>query len=34
MDADSRGFANPVHAEDEEDAQGEADGQQENEDRS
>ena len=29
-----RGFANPIHAEDEEDAQGEADEQQENEDRS
>ena len=35
MDADTRGFANPIHAEDEEeDAQGEADEQQENEDRS
>ena len=40
MDADSRGdtdtqgFTNPIHAEDEEGAQGEADGQQENEDRS
>ena len=34
MDADTRGFANPVHAEDEEGAQGEADEQQENEDRS
>ena len=34
MDADTRGFANPMHAEDEEDAQGEADEQQENEDRS
>ncbi len=34
MDADSRGFTNPMHAEDEEDAQEEADEQQENEDRS
>ena len=34
MDADTRGFANPIHAEDEEGAQGEADEQQENEDRS
>ena len=35
MDADTRGFANPIHAEDEEeDAQGEPDEQQENEDRS
>ena len=34
MDADSRGFAKPVHVEDEEGAQGEADEQQENEDRS
>ena len=34
MDADSRGFVNPMHAEDEEDAQGEADEQQENDDRS
>ena len=34
MDADTRGFANPVHAEDEEDAQGEADEQQEIDDRS
>ena len=34
MDADTRGFVNPMHAEDEEDAQGEPDEQQENEDRS
>ena len=35
MDADTRGFANPIHTEDEEeDAQGEPDEQQENEDRS
>ena len=35
MDADTRGFVNPMLAEDEEeDAQGEADEQQENEDRS
>ena len=34
MDADTRGFANPIPAEDEEDAQGEADEQQETEDRS
>ena len=33
MDADTRGFANPIHAEDEEeDAQGEPDEQQESDD--
>ena len=35
MDANTRGFINPIHAEDEEEgAQGEPDEQQENEDRS
>ena len=32
MDADTRGFANPIHAEDEQDAQGEPDEQQESDD--